>query len=300
MSYPGSGVWALRTAAGAALFVLACGSARSTPYYEAPQSLHSASAAGSGALDGQGGSGGGGGTTLVSTGGSSEVGGAGGSVGGAGASSAGATTTGGTSGNAGTGTGGSVALGGSGGDTVSGGEPGSAGDTGGAGAPSADCSGHDASARDFDGHCYLYRPDAMTWRDANDDCESRGAHLVTISSEGRSVAEFLAENAFVWQLTGASPSWIDATDGKGPHQKGDGTYFKWNTGEAMTLDNWSSGQPNNSSTSCDGDPCSCDQGSCYEHCGFQWENPGREMDSVPGWNDRLGDHRISFVCEWET
>ena len=289
MSCSDAGAWARRTSVSAALIVLACGSARSTPYYETPQSLVSAS--GSAAVESQGGSAG---TTFVSTGGTGSSGGATSNVGGAG-SVAGTTSTG---GNGGASTGGAVELGGSSGDLTTG-DAGSAGETGGAGAPSVDCSGHDATARGFDGHCYLYRPDAVTFRDAVDDCEARGAHLVTISSEGRSSAEFLAENSFVWQLTGESPSWIDATDGKGPHQKGDGTYFKWGTGEPMTLDNWSSGQPNNSSTSCDDGPCSCDQGACYEHCGFQWDTPGRAMNSVPGWNDRLCDHRIGFVCEWE-
>jgi hypothetical protein len=140
----------------------------------------------------------------------------------------------------------------------------------------------------------------VTWQAAVDACHARDAHLVTISSEGRTVAEFLAENSFVWSLSGGAQVWIAATDGRGPHQKGDGTFSQWITSEEMTFDNWSPGQPNNSKTSCqDGVPCSCDDGDCYEHCGFQWENAGGLMEAVPGWNDRLCDHELGFVCEWE-
>ena len=95
------------------------------------------------------------------------------------------------------------------------------------------------------------------------------------------------------------PSWIGATDGKRPNEPGDGTYYDWIDGEPMAFDNWSEGNPNNSSGACqDARSCSCDHGACYEHCGFQWTNPGKD-GSLPGWNDRVCDHVLPYVCEWD-
>jgi hypothetical protein len=207
---------------------------------------------------------------------------------------------------------GNVTTSGGDGNVTAGGESGS--DTGGtsseagapngeAGAPTVpnvDCSPHGALAQPFLGHCYELESGTATWPDAVSACEALGAHLVTISSAGRTIAEFLAENDFVWQLAGGVDNWIGASDGKGPHAKGDGTYYSWLTGEPMTLDNWSSGQPNNAQSSCqDNLHCSCDQGACYEHCGFQWDTPGKQVNAVPGWNDRVCDHVLNYVCEWD-
>jgi hypothetical protein len=288
----------------------ACGGAQDTPFYDSPATIGSAS---SGALTSSGGavaSGGatnGGapiaGTTSVGAGGVTPLGGANGT---------GATTGAGAGGNGTGGYGGDVnSVGGAGnvgGVGASDGEPGGASNDAGApdgqaGAPSeppVDCTPHGARAVAFDGHCYEFHADVATFADAKSACADDGAHLVTISSEGRSVAQFLAENSFVWQLAGQSETWLGATDGKGPHAQGDGTYYAWITGEPMTFDNWSSGQPNNARSSCqDNVPCSCNQGACYEHCGFQWDTPGRQMDALPGWNDRLCDHVLTYVCEWD-
>ncbi len=132
------------------------------------------------------------------------------------------------------------------------------------------------------------------------DCENRGAHLVTISSRDRTRAEFDAEDAFVWELAGEAPVWIGATDGKGPLEPGDGTFYTWITGEPLTFDAWSAGQPNNSPTSCaENTQCSCNEGICYEHCAFLWATEGVDPTTVPGWNDRLCEHLIPSVCEWD-
>jgi hypothetical protein len=174
------------------------------------------------------------------------------------------------------------------------------GAAGAAGAASVDCTPHGASVRPFDGHCYELHDAIATFNDAVSACQARGAHLVTVSSVGRTLTQFLAENSFVWELVGKTDAWIAATDGEGPHDPGNGTYYTWITGEPMQLDNWSSGQPNNARSSCqDNRSCSCDHGACYEHCGFQWSTPGKQMDAVPGWNDRLCDHVLPYVCEWD-
>ena len=203
---------------------------------------------------------------------------------------------------AGTGGIGGASAGSSGGGGIggtAGDAPGAAGEgEGGSGGDPEGCAVFDPNALEFDGHCYALRPVPREWPEALRDCEAQGAGLVTITSKERTRAEFQAENAFVWQLTGEMPSWIGATDGKPPNAPGDGTYYNWIDGEPMAFDNWSDGNPNNSSTACqDTHPCSCDQTACYEHCGFQWMNPGKD-GSMPGWNDRLCEHVLPYVCEW--
>lgn len=230
----------------------------------------------------------GGTTSGAEPGGNPAIGGAGGSGGG----SAGVAANGGA-------VAGSAAGSDDRGGTDSGGTTGAAGsgtsgaDAGGGG---TECAAIEPSAVLFDGHCYLFVPDAVTWAAARKGCEDRGAHLVTISSVGRSEAQFLAENAWVWQLAGMAEVWIGATDGRPSNQPGDGTPYAWITAEPMTFDLWSAGQPNNSAASCqEGAPCSCGD-SCWEHCGFQWD----PADDEPGtWNDRHCEHLLSYVCEWD-
>jgi hypothetical protein len=282
-----------------ALVAVACGGPGEHGFFDP------APVAGAGGTTGVGGAttGGSGGATGGSAGGA--VGGTSGSGGSITAGTAGSVTgTGGTSGSGGD----AGSTGGVGSGGVGAGGTGSAGSggvtTGEAGmggmARPIDCSAYGENAEDFDGHCYLFRDEERTWEEAVDDCEGRGAHLVTISSEGRTRADFDAENQFVWQLGGMVPVWIGATDGKPPNAPGDGTFYKWITGEPMTFDAWSSGQPNNGQGSCtEGTSCSCEDGACYEHCGFQWANAGVDPNTVPGWNDRLCEHKIAHVCEWE-
>jgi hypothetical protein len=309
-----SGARCFAASTGITLFsALACGSAPDTAFYKLP--LPPDGSASSAALEGSGGNANLGGSAPSGAGGTGTQSSAG--MNGVLASSGGTPAAAGTSSvDAQAGTAAGSALTSSGGSrpaTAAGGEAGSvdtllggaAGELGEAGAsstpvPVVDCTPHDPLAQPFDGHCYLANPSIATFADAVADCAGRGAHLVTISSDGRTVAQFLGENSFVWQLGGAVESWIGATDGKGPHQPGDGTFSTWITGEPMTFDNWSSGQPNNARSSCqEGIPCSCEQGACYEHCGFQWDTPGSQMNAVPGWNDRVCDHQLPYVCEWD-
>lgn len=303
-----SGAHALRVGTGITLVcVAACGSAQDTPFYGVP--VPPDGSASSGALTSNGGgTNNGTGGTPVDIAGTNATGGEPLSVGGTGAQ--GGTENGaGAGAGAGTGAGGDVTGSGGSSDggapggqagTEQGGAPSEAGASGEGPLPVVDCAPHGALAQPFDGHCYELETASKTFDDAVSDCQALGAHLVTISSAGRTLAQFLAENAFVWQLAGSTDSWIGATDGRGPHQPGDGTYSSWITGEPMTFDNWSSGQPNNARSSCqDGIACSCDKSACYEHCGFLWDTAGKQMDAVPGWNDRVCDHQLPYVCEWD-
>ncbi|HEY3494971.1 MAG TPA: C-type lectin domain-containing protein [Polyangiaceae bacterium] len=280
-----------------ALFLAtACLTPESTDFYEAPSAILGEGGAAGTSSDA--------GTTSGATAGTGASGGnAGSAAANAGTSGSGAVAAtggdGGSSASTGSGaTGGSTSEGGAAGEGAgeTGGEP-SDGGTG--GTTPVSCETYGPKAADFDGHCYLFVKNEVTWHDAASDCESRGAHLVTLSSENRTRAEFLAENAFVWELGEATPLWIAAIDGKGALEPGDGTYYRWTTEEPMTFDNWSASQPNNSAAACqDNRPCSCDDATCYEHCGFQWATEGKE-GSVPGWNDRLCEHFIAYVCEWD-
>jgi hypothetical protein len=258
----------------ALLCATACFEAEGTNFYEEPSALQVTSgASGSTGDAGSSGASSDGGSQGTSAGSAGTGGGAGTS------SNAGSGGNGGTGGNAGSGKGGDANTGGF------------------AGAAACDAYGETAAV--FDGHCYLFVETHLTWRAAGDDCKERGAHLVTLSSKARTPAEFLAENSFVWELGGMAPLWIAATDGKGPLEPGDGTYYEWTNGEAMTFDNWSASQPNNSAAACQDDrPCACDQSTCYEHCGFQWLTAGKD-GAVPGWNDRLCEHELPYVCEWD-
>jgi hypothetical protein len=202
------------------------------------------------------------------------------------ASAGGASTTAGGTGGVATGSGGTDTTGSGGTDT-----------TGSGGMPATDCASIAPSAVSFDGHCYELVSEPATWNAARADCDGRGGYLVTISSEGRTEAEFLAENTFVWELGGGGERWIGANDGKSVGEAGDGTPYGWITGEEMTFDNWNEGQPNNygpDATCQENMACSCDEGDWYEHCAFMWE-----MGAPGEWNDRLCEHVIAYVCEWD-
>jgi hypothetical protein len=282
-------------------FVTGCFESAVTDFYEEPSAIVGAS--GSSATSGDGGAapraGEGGSAGRAGGSAGSSVAGSGGDGARAGTDSAGAGSGTGSSGGATT-TAGSGTGGGQGGDDGSGGTSSPAGRGGdGGSAGSISCEAYGAAARDFDRHCYLFVAADVTFREAVDACEERGAHLVTLSSENRTRSEFQSENAFVWELGSKTPVWIAATDGKSPLEHGDGTYYGWITGEAMSFDAWSDAQPNNSAAACQDDrPCSCDEGTCYEHCGFQWSTAAKD-GSLPGWNDRLCEHRIAYVCEWD-
>lgn len=167
---------------------------------------------------------------------------------------------------------------------------------GGMGGTSVDCSGLDPGAVSFDDHCYVLRQTLRTWSAAREDCASDGAHLVTIGSDDRSEEEFAAENQFVWMLGGMTEVWLGATDGRASNQAGNFTPYGWITGESITFDRWSPGQPDNGQTSCmENAPCSCGT-MCWEHCAFM-RDPANDEPAT--WNDRHCEHLIGYVCEWD-
>jgi hypothetical protein len=252
--------------------------------------------------------GGTGGTTPISTGGSAGL--ATGGTGGASGSSG--SGTGGTSNGAGTGgTGGEAAMAGAGGSnggrsSIGGmGGDGSAlagsGTTagmsaGGTGSSNMNpCAGGGTDGKTFAGHCYLLVTGATNFGKAKNDCMSKGGHLVTISNgDPESKDTFDAEDTFVYGLAGGKDTWLGLTDGKMDRDPGDGTFYKWITGEASPLEAWGqgygwvSGEPNNYQKPCmNGD-------ACYEHCGFMVSDQGDK------WNDDLCESTKQYVCEWDS
>src|SRR5262249_14950568 len=123
-------------------------------------------------------------------------------------------------------------------------------------APCASLTGASGASIDpATGHCYVAWSGARNWASAGRDCQSRGGHLVTITSK--------EENARVTKLAGAVESWIGLAE-----YHGTATVNRWVTGETFTYSAYATGQPNNGGTS--GTPEGC----------------GLTSASHMGWDDR--------------
>ena len=112
----------------------------------------------------------------------------------------------------------------------------------------------------YNTHNYEYYNLLMTWPEAKKLCETKGGHLVTISSQ--------EENDYVYGLM--QTGWIGAND---IDEEGS---FAWVTGEPFGYSNWRADEPNNASDN--------------EDAVQMWE------EGV--WNDYSGDNILPFVCEY--
>jgi hypothetical protein len=115
----------------------------------------------------------------------------------------------------------------------------------------------------FNNREYLAVSSSASISDARSDCESRGAHLVTITSSG--------ENSFVTSLVPGTHAWIGLSD-----SDAEGTWT-WSTGEALSYSNWNTGEPNDAAP-----------GEDYA-----------EITSSGRWNDLPTSWNIPYICEWE-
>ncbi|RJP54375.1 MAG: tetratricopeptide repeat protein [Anaerolineaceae bacterium] len=119
-------------------------------------------------------------------------------------------------------------------------------------------------------HLYLFVKSEKTWHDARDYCAAQGGYLATLqdAAENEMVANLLAGNA-----------WLGATD-----EVEEGTWV-WVSGEPWGYTNWNkdSNQPDN------------DQG--QEHY-LEFEMR-RGSHRPSDWNDKPGEEKNYFVCEWE-
>ncbi|XP_041823014.1 lactose-binding lectin l-2-like [Melanotaenia boesemani] len=88
----------------------------------------------------------------------------------------------------------------------------------------------------FNGRCYKYAASRMTWADAELNCVSEGANLVSIHSQ--------EEHDFVQSLIknfdhAQSPTWIGLSD---VHKEGT---WMWSDGTKVDFTIWYEGQPDN-------------------------------------------------------
>ncbi len=117
--------------------------------------------------------------------------------------------------------------------------------------------------------CYLIQTDDLTWQDAEQQCEGRGAHLAIIDGAQENVAlTTLASDAGLWY------PWIGLTD-----HAVEGL-FRWVDDSLPFYTNWNSGEPNNSGGW--GAP---------ENCG--------ELRPEGNWNDSDCDAAGDSICEWD-
>lgn len=114
----------------------------------------------------------------------------------------------------------------------------------------------------FAGHSYQMIYDKKKWHDAKAYCESKGGHLVSITSK--------EENEFVRQISGGNIAlgFSDAAN--------EGVW-QWVTEETVSFLNWCAGEPNNQ---------------IGEHYALMYSNGT--------WNDgHLERENWAFVCEWD-
>ncbi len=128
-----------------------------------------------------------------------------------------------------------------------------------------------------DGHRYEFYDNAMSWKDAESFCESKGGHLATISS-----AE---ENDIVLSLIDKNTrySWIGAKYDE-PSRA-----WSWITGEEFTYNNWAPGEPTSKNgLSSVGEPYAMMHPLNYSY-----------NIAMGSWNDCAGiDNVVSYYC-WQ-
>lgn len=89
----------------------------------------------------------------------------------------------------------------------------------------------DSAKLDFNGHSYQRFDTGMSWTSAKAFCETKGAHLATVTSQ--------AEHDFIANSFAPRDLWLGASDAA---SEGNWT---WVTGEPWAFTNWYPGEPNN-------------------------------------------------------
>ncbi len=119
--------------------------------------------------------------------------------------------------------------------------------------------------QEYNGHRYRLYGTKLYWPDAKIDCESKGGHLITITS-----AE---EATFAWQLVSNQNTWIGCSD-----DAKEGT-FVWVNGEPFEYSNWESKQPDNK----------WDSDYVYLWAGYDGK-----------WDDTTHEYEYYYICEWDS
>jgi hypothetical protein len=89
----------------------------------------------------------------------------------------------------------------------------------------------EAGWKTYEGKCYKFGSERITWHSANWQCTKQGAHLAIINSK--------AENDWVTSHSNFHHIWIGSTD-----KANEGNFVDHN-GEPLTYTNFSPGEPNN-------------------------------------------------------
>ncbi|MED6266988.1 hypothetical protein CHARACLAT_007649 [Characodon lateralis] len=119
----------------------------------------------------------------------------------------------------------------------------------------------------FEGRCYKYFGSRVTWGEAELQCVSEGANLVSIHSiEEHDFVDLLIKNFDPTRTL----TWIGLTD---LHKEGG---WIWSDGSKYKFSHWDHSQPDNAGG--------------IEHCGHT--NHGQRFY----WNDRVCSDKFSFVC----
>lgn len=123
----------------------------------------------------------------------------------------------------------------------------------------------------FEGRCYKYFGSRMTWGEAELQCVSEGANLVSIHSvEEHNFVNLLIKNFDPTQ----SNTWIGLTD---IHKEGG---WMWSDGSKVRFSHWNAQEPNNSGGN--------------ENCGHTNDR------SLFKWNDIHCFNKYAFVCASRT
>eukprot|EP00057_Strongylocentrotus_purpuratus_P031757 XP_785564.2 PREDICTED: alpha-N-acetylgalactosamine-specific lectin [Strongylocentrotus purpuratus] len=142
----------------------------------------------------------------------------------------------------------------------------------------------------FNGNCYRYFGDRVTWAEARGRCRDHysfngRADLVSIHTE--------QENAFAYDLFRSSagitpdhvavgPPFYGAWIGAYQTTPGSTGPFIWTDGSGLDFEQWLTGEPNNSGNN---------EGCVH----FYRRNAGDDI--LQGWNDILCERDLPFICK---
>ncbi|XP_072162862.1 C-type lectin domain family 19 member A-like [Diadema setosum] len=146
----------------------------------------------------------------------------------------------------------------------------------------------------FEGFCYRYFGDRVTWSAAEERCNQHFTtngmgHLISIHSE--------SENRFAYELfrssAGDTPDWVYNERNRNPvhgfwlglHQETSSGPWVNTDDSAFDYNNWKSGEPNNSY-----------YGSTAEDCVHVWRRNDGD-DNLRVWNDMYCQENMPFICK---
>ncbi|XP_071476623.1 alpha-N-acetylgalactosamine-specific lectin-like [Diadema antillarum] len=149
----------------------------------------------------------------------------------------------------------------------------------------------------FQGYCYRYFGDRVTWAAAEERCNqhftSNGmAHLISVHSD--------SENRFAYELfrssAGDTPYWSYISGGPnhvygywiGLHQETSGGQWVNTDDSAFDYNNWKYGEPNNDF-----------YGTADEDCVHVWRRYYAD-DTNRVWNDMPCQKSMAFICKVKT